>query len=101
MSAGAIHPASTVAVALPATPSRAKVLGIIHHHGSEAATEATTASTLRTLSHMANLPDYGPPAQLVGPANSNRQVQKATINPAESQVITLLVKFPCRRTYRR
>src|SRR5438445_8544655 len=47
ISAGDTHPTTTVAVALPANPSRVKTKGMIHHHGSEAPTAASTAIRLR------------------------------------------------------
>ncbi len=65
------------------------MLGIIHHHGSDAATEAATASTLRNLSHIVTLRVY-----------QSRHVQKPMMNTAENQVSNLLTKFPRFRTYR-
>src|SRR5262249_38191166 len=50
-SAGAIQPPTTVAVALPATPSRAEdplmVIQVITHHGNEASAPVAAADALR------------------------------------------------------
>jgi hypothetical protein len=47
---------TTVAAALPATPSRARPLGMIHHHGTAAPIDASTASRFRTLSFIGTSP---------------------------------------------
>jgi hypothetical protein len=44
---GESQPVTTVAMALPADPSRADPMVRIHHHGNEASTVTIEASTLR------------------------------------------------------
>jgi hypothetical protein len=53
---GASQPVTAVAAALPADPSRARPEVAIHHHGSDAATAATPASTLRSVSFKGIVP---------------------------------------------
>ena len=54
---GDSQPVTTVAMALPADPSRADPNVRIHHHGSEAPTVATATITLRNMAFMSIL-DY-------------------------------------------
>src|SRR5262249_31512436 len=49
---GDSQPVTTVAMALPADPSRAEPKVRIHHHGSEARTVIIAAPTLRTSGFM-------------------------------------------------
>ena len=65
---------------------------MIHHHGSEAATDASTAMRLRSLSHTFTL------RLVVGPAHTSRHVQYPMTTAAESQVITTVAQLPRLRT---
>ena len=62
MSAGDNQPATLAAAALPANPSRDKVAGIIHHHGSDAPTVAKIANKFRSSQPLA-LPTTASPFQ--------------------------------------
>jgi hypothetical protein len=62
----------------------------VTHHGTEAITAATAASTFRTRSFIVSLAAHA----------IRRQVQKPTTKIAEAQVMAVLARVPRRWTYR-
>ena len=97
ISTGESHPTATAAQAPPATPSRDSAAGMIHHHGSEAPTDASTANRLRNLS-TAHLPWNA--ATRGGVPYKSFQVQYPATKTADAQVMAALSRLPRRLTYR-
>jgi hypothetical protein len=68
---------------------------MIHHHGSEAPTDASTANRLRSLSTA-----YLPRNATVGVPYKSFQVQYPATKTADSQVMATLARLPRFLTYR-
>src|SRR5262245_11134673 len=125
MSTGDSHPAATAAQVPPATPSRVSPVGMIHHQGSDPATEAATANRFRNLSTRTSIQESGEASGATevrrcctpstGGLPSRRsplltltptvpytsfQVQYPTMKTADAQVMAALSRLPLRCTYR-